>query len=281
MLQEFIFHCRAKGLSANTIRIYSLGIRKFFDFYPDDILLVNKSVIDDYIVHLIASGLSRYSVNNYLRSLKVFFKYIDSEYSVSIAKYIHFAKTPKLEKKIYSLNELKIMFEYLSMTEQPIRNKIIFLLMYDSGLRLSEVVDLKTNDIDLENGIALITGKGNKQRYISLGCSLSALIRSYKGGKTHFLTTKQGYPLTQETIANLFRRMRSATGIYVTPHLLRHNYATNFMLHQISTGSVDIYQLQMLMGHSDSSTTKIYLHTAQKIMAVKNTYSHIDDITKS
>lgn len=133
MFQDFIFHCKAKGLSANTIRIYSLGIRKFLDFYSDDLLLVDKSVIDDYIVYLLASGLSRYSVNNYLRSLKVFFKYIDSEYSVSLAQHIHFAKTPKIEKKIYSASELNIMLEYLNTTEQSIRNKIIFLLMYDSG----------------------------------------------------------------------------------------------------------------------------------------------------
>lgn len=278
MFQDFIFHCKAKGLSANTIRIYSLGIRKFLDFYSDDLLLVDKSVIDDYIVYLLASGLSRYSVNNYLRSLKVFFKYIDSEYSVSLAQHIHFAKTPKIEKKIYSASELNIMLEYLNTTEQSIRNKIIFLLMYDSGLRLSEVVNLKTSNIDIGNRIALITGKGNKQRYISLGLTLTGLICSYNGGKQYFLVTKQGYALTQETIANLFRRMKAATGIYVTPHLLRHNYATNFMIHQVNTGSVDIYQLQMLMGHSDSSTTKIYLHMAQKMIAVKNAYSHIDDI---
>lgn len=278
MFQDFIFHCKAKGLSANTIRIYSLGIRKFLDFYSDDLLLVDKSVIDDYIVYLLASGLSRYSVNNYLRSLKVFFKYIDSEYSVSLAQHIHFAKTPKIEKKIYSASELNVMLEYLNTTEQSIRNKIIFLLMYDSGLRLSEVVNLKTSNIDIGNRIALITGKGNKQRYISLGLTLTGLICSYNGGKPYFLVTKQGYALTQETIANLFRRMKAATGIYVTPHLLRHNYATNFMIHQVNTGSVDIYQLQMLMGHSDSSTTKIYLHMAQKMIAVKNAYSHIDDI---
>ena len=108
--------------------------------------------------------------------------------------------------------------------------------------------------------------------------TLTGLICSYNGGKPYFLVTKQGYALTQETIANLFRRMKAATGIYVTPHLLRHNYATNFMIHQVNTGSVDIYQLQMLMGHSDSSTTKIYLHMAQKMIAVKNAYSHIDDI---
>lgn len=278
MFQDFIFHCKAKGLSANTIRIYSLGIRKFLDFYLGDILLVNKSVIDDYIVYLLVSGLSRYSVNNYLRSLKVFFKYLDSEYSVSLAQHIHFAKTPKIEKKIYSASELNVMLEYLNTTEQPIRNKIIFLLMYDSGLRLSEVVNLKTSNIDIDNRIALITGKGNKQRYISLGLTLTGLICSYNGGKPYFLVTKQGYALTQETIANLFRRMKAATGIYVTPHLLRHNYATNFMIHQVNTGSVDIYQLQMLMGHSDSATTKIYLHMAQKMIAVKNAYSHIDDI---
>ena len=101
MFQDFIFHCKAKGLSANTIRIYTLGINKFLDFYADDILLVNKKVIDDYIVYLISYDLSRYSVNNYLRSLKVYFKYIDSEHSVALAKYIHFVKTPKLEKKYF------------------------------------------------------------------------------------------------------------------------------------------------------------------------------------
>lgn len=280
MFQDFILHCQSKGLSPKTIRIYTLGINRFLDFYSDDIFLVNKKVINDYIVYLINYDLSRYSINNYLRSLKVYFKYLDSEYSAALAKHIHFVKTPKLEKKIFSISELKTMFEYLDLTIQPLRNKIIFLLMYDSGLRLSEVVDLQTANIDLDNGIALIKGKGNKERYISLGQSLSALIRKYKGGKTYFLTTKQGYPLTQETIANLFRRMRAVTGIHVTPHLLRHNYATNFMIYQINSGSVDLYQLQMLMGHSDSSTTKIYLHAAQRMVAVKNSYSHFDYIEK-
>ena len=115
----------------------TLGINRFLNFYADDIFSVNKKVIDDYIVYLISYDLSRYSVNNYLRSLKVYFKYIDYEYSATLAKHIHFVKTPKLEKKIFSISELKTMFEYLDLTIQPLRNKIIFLLMYDSGLRLS------------------------------------------------------------------------------------------------------------------------------------------------
>lgn len=278
LISNFFLHCHSKGLSAKTIINYELGIRKFTDYFMlDDISLVNRLVIDEYINYLLSLGISRYSVNNYLRSLKVFFRYLDNEYGLSLAKYIHFAKAPLKEKKIYNKSEIKILLDYLSTTEQPVRDKIIFLLMYDSGLRLSEVVTLRTANIDFDNSIILITGKGNKQRYVSIGKTLTDLMRMYKGGKIYFLVTKHGTPITQETVCNMFRRMKNVTGINVHPHLLRHNYATNFMIHQINSGSVDLYQLQMLMGHSDSSTTKIYLHQAQRMVAVKNSYSHIDE----
>lgn len=278
LVSNFILHCQVKGLSAKTMRSYDLAIRKFTAYFScDDAEMIDKQVINGYTNYLLSLGLSRHSVNNYLRSLKVFFKYLDDEYAFSLAKYIHFTKAPKKEKKIYNNGEIKVMLDYLSTTEQPIRDKIIFLLMYDSGLRLSEVVTLRTDSIDFENNTILITGKGNKQRYVSIGKTLTSLMRMYNGGKVYFLCTKQGKPITQEAVVDMFRRMKAVTGINIHPHLLRHNYATNFMIHQINSGSVDIYQLQMLMGHADSATTKIYLHMAQKMIAVRNAYSHIDE----
>lgn len=282
LLDEFYESCYLRGLTENTIRGYKVNIGFFMRFLNEN----NSGVMDEecilnYQKYLLQKDISRYTVCNYLRPLKVFMKYVDMQTGSEYAKKIVYPKRPKLIKHIYTDTEVRIMMKYLSMREMPSRDCAIFLLMYDCGLRLSEVINLETKNVDFKKRIVKVMGKGNKERLIPFGESLNLYLRNCVPGQRYFFTKQDGAPITEDAIRNLFRKMQKRTGIDVTPHKLRHNFATNYLLNQIEHGSVDLYQLQTLMGHSDSETTKIYLHIAQGILSLSNPYSKFDNMMKA
>lgn len=274
--------CELRGLTAKTLFGYRYNISKFLRFVKVERLEdLSVDLVKCYQKDLLQQNLSRYSVCNYLRSVKLFLRYLDKNYSTSISHAVVYPKRPKLMKQIYTTAEIKKMMQYISSCYMSLRNCIIFLLMYDCGLRLAEVVKLRTDCVDLDRRRIKVMGKGSKERFVPAGKLLCNYMQEYESGSVYFLCKKDGSPITEETIRNFFRRMNNSTGISVSPHKLRHNFATNFLLHQIEQGSVDLYQLQSIMGHSDAETTKIYLHFAQEILALSNSYSHIDDMFNS
>lgn len=201
-----------------------------------------------------------------LAALKSFFKFlvldgvIDSSPASDIA-------SPRLDEKLpVVLNREEVFF--LLDTAANIKERLVVEILYASGIRVSELVNLKTTDIDLNEGWIRIIGKGSRERFVPIGEKTSSLIKEYLE-KTlirddFLLKGKSGSgPMSREGVWKLIRRCVRRAGIAkpVTPHTLRHTFAT----HLLENGA-DLRSIQMLLGHSNIDTTQVYTHVNRRNM---------------
>ncbi|MFP5527725.1 tyrosine-type recombinase/integrase [Peptococcus simiae] len=271
-LSKFHDYCTLKRLSESTLIYYDTVLNYFLAFSGKDLFDVEVSDVIDYQLHLSNRNLSPATVRNYLLGLKVIFRYYGR---LDMVEAIVLPKQSKKVVKLYTDDEIKSMFEAL----QTYRNQSIFLLMFDCGLRRSEVINLSTKSVDFIQRQIIVSGKGDKQRIVKIGNALySCLLECYSLSNKYLLRTKQGGQLTPSAIYKVFANIKNKTGIHVTPHLLRHNYATRYVIHFLENPqyNVDIFQLQLLLGHESLETTKRYIHIAQELLAVKHGFSLFD-----
>ena len=165
------------------------------------------------------------------------------------------------------------------------RNKCIIALMYDSGLRQSEVCSLKTKWVQPKEGRLKVRGKGSKERTVPLGKLTAYYMKLYQEECPYntdmLFVNRRGQELTCNAVKLLVNRLSKDLGFELSSHKLRHNFATNYCIDQYEKrGMVDIYKLMILMGHEDIETTKRYLHHANEIIGVNNHISHLDRILK-
>ena len=163
------------------------------------------------------------------------------------------------------------------------RDKLMCMLMLDCGLRRGEVVKLKLSDIDKSKRTMIINGKGSKQRIVPFGKTVKNQLMRYLALRTEkpcysdslFLTIERE-PITSNAIKMLFQRLKISSGISrLYPHLLRHTFATNYI---IQGGNLEV--LRVLLGHSSISITQIYIHLAAQMQLVNNKFdSHLDTLT--
>lgn len=230
------------------------------------------------------------SINTYQRAIRAFFRYCYMEelMSYDIFSRYKMIKPEKVEKiPLFSQDVAAIDKLFSEKTEMGQRNKCIFHLMLDEGLRLNEVVALKIKDVNFEKRYILVNGKGEKQRIIPLTGKVSLLLKSYLvkfrrisrdcpvdnyKSDSLFLTYSRE-PITEHTIQCVFRKLKNDSGINVYPHLLRHTFATSYMM----MGG-DIESLRLLLGHEDLKTTEIYLHLANKYLLTKADVYQLDSL---
>ena len=271
-IYKFHEYCTMKSLSKSTVEYYNTVFNYLLKFSNKDFEDITAKDLVDYQLYLASKHLSSATVRNYLLGLKVIFRFYGKS---DIVESIVLPKQSKKVVTLYTDKDIKTMFDVLT----TYRNKSIFLLMYDCGLRRSEVINLLVPAVDFSKRQIVVTGKGQKQRIVKIGNALySCLCQCNYGSDELFFHTKQGSKLTPSAIYKIFSGIQSKTGIYVTPHLLRHNYATRYALHYIENPeyNVDVYQLQLLLGHASLETTKRYLHLAQEVIAVKHGFSLFD-----
>lgn len=228
--------------------------------------------------------ITKRTVKTYSIDMRTFFnwmikeKYIDSENSP--IKNFKLIKSETRSILPVNADELKIIDDgYNQNTETGLRNLCIIHLFIDEGMRLSEVCKLKLADVNFINNCIIINGKGNKQRIVPIARIvrkyLERYINSYRPDVSHdfVLCNIDGNPLTSDAIKSLFCRIVKRTGIErLHPHLLRHTFATSFIL---GGGSVEM--LRIYMGHSDINTTQNYMHIVNSIQFSDNSY-HLDSI---
>lgn len=290
-----------------TVSNYSNTLRYFIDFMemhkelPAGEIYVNSITSDDissYVCYLRKkkkndnhpltatsdSCITKRTVRTYSTDMRTFFNWMLQE------EYIYPDKSPlknfkliKSEiKSILPINydELKIIDDGYSLsTETGLRNLCIIHLFIDEGFRLREVCKLKIQDVNFANNCIIINGKGNKQRIVPMARIvrkyLERYINIYRPDVSHdyVLCNINGSPVTADAIKSLFCRIVKRTGIErLYPHLLRHTFATSFIL---GGGSVEM--LRIYMGHSDIKTTQNYLHIVNSIQFSQNVYK-LDDI---
>lgn len=276
-----------KGLSRNTIDAYSHGLNRFLDYLRkkgiQEIPRVNKFDVRGFLLTLKRKGLSTKTVLRNLVVIRVFFQFLTQE-GVLGTNPIEGLESPKIEK---TLPEILTLKEVEQLLEQPnpqtplgIRDRAMLEVLYATGMRVSELTHLSVNQLNLEGGYVLVYGKGSKERLIPLGNEAMKWVDLYlKVARERLIKGKEGPCLfvnrsgkrmsRQQFWKNIKRYGRSA-GIRkrVTPHLLRHSFAS----HLLERGA-DLRSVQMMLGHVDISTTQIYTHvTGERLKKIHQRY---------
>jgi integrase/recombinase XerC/integrase/recombinase XerD len=282
-LNNFIQLQHLKNNSSATIADYSLILNKFIDYCGNvDSFLLTADIVNNYNIYLLKC-VKPVSARTYIRHIRVFINFcIHKGYCNNIYNDIVIPKQTNKVIDILTPSQVEVLLCCFSSDYYGIRNKCMILLMLDSGLRASEVVTLKLDNINLDYHYIKVIGKGNKERIVPVGLASTSLLCNYLKirpvSDSNFLfLTFSGKVLQRTVFKKLFRKLRKQSGIKkLYPHLLRHTFATNYLLY--SDG--DIYKLSMLLGHSDVKTTEIYLHYANyySFMQHKRIYSFIDDL---
>lgn len=282
---NFILSRRLADLSFKTISDYKQFIMPFVRFIglKTPVNDIEQGNINRYIETLLNRPLSKSTRATYIRNLKVFLKWLQSEYSVQYDyKRVKVPKSPKKNVKIYSSDELREIFAHIHSENEwlTVRNRCIVALMYDSGLRQSEVCLLERSRVSFADNTLVVCGKGNKERTVPLGCLAKSYMKEYLSlcpfASEKVFVNRRGSPLTCNAVKLLISKLSAELPFELSSHKLRHNFATNYCIDQYEErGQVDIYRLMILLGHEDIETTKRYLHHANEIIGAKGCISHL------
>lgn len=276
MIDDYILYLRTeKKLSETTINSYILDLKSFNEYIDKNLLKITKEDINKYLNYL-SNIVSPRSKNRHISTLKGFYKYLLSENKIKedVMENISVTKTPKTLPKYLTYEEVETLLNFPLVTPYDYRNKVMLEIMYSSGLRVSELVNLKDENIDIENLLIRIKGKGKKERIVPLGEYASYYLKKYleeyrvfllKKGKQHeeLFLNNHGEPITRQGFNFILENIKEKTGIKkdLTPHVLRHSFATHLL-----EGGADLRSIQEMLGHENISTTNIYTHVVDNIL---------------
>ena len=287
--QKFIFAMQAKGLSIHSVNDYIYTTKDFrCKFGNKEISALSAEDVMVYFINMNRTGrLSQTTCNTYQRSIKIFLRWAHENAEEMAFNPARLEVIPREKKSVYLLSDEAIRAIYKSVESKTdwltARNKAIIFLMLDSGLRQGEVAGLMINNLNLDKGTALVTGKGRKQRIVPLKTVVVGLLKEYlykcPFKSQNVFIDRFGAPITCNAIRKMIERLKNKTGIKLSSHALRHNFATNYCIDSIrKTGNANIAALSALMGHSDIATTEHYQHIALDQMASEAYISHVDKI---
>ena len=269
----FNFLIIEKGLSKNTVKAYETDIKGFIKWInknnKQSLLNIKESRVNQYISYLFSLKLKSSSVNRKISSLKSFYLFLLKK---KLIRYSPFSEviSPKQEKYLpASMSESeveKLLNSPDASKEIEQRDKAMIEMLYATGMRISELVNLKITDIDMNRSVIKVMGKGSKERLIPFGESASEALFNYlkirkdSSSKEVFISNR-GKKITRVAFWQRIKvyLLRENLKISISPHTLRHAFAT----HLLNRGA-DLRSVQLLLGHSDLSTTQIYTHIAKQ-----------------
>lgn len=285
---KFIHEKTLGGLTEKSISSYTQHIQGFIRFVGADLTVesLTRENVDRYIESLLKRDISKATLVSYIRDTKIFLVWLEVHYKVKVdATTILVPKSPKTTPRIYSDEDVALIFQNISAESEwlTIRNRCMVALMYDSGLRQSEVRKLKKTDVDFNTNIMRVHGKGNKERLVPLGAISKQFMQQYlvlcPHESKHVFVGRRAERVTPNTLKQFMYKIACKLPFEFSCHKLRHNFATNYCIDQYErNGNVDIYSLKALMGHENIDTTERYLHFAMEIIASRQHISHLDKI---
>ena len=278
LLDSFLSSLRLeKGLSENTIKAYLNDCQAFIKwlFLNKGCKVINATEedIEAYLKYFQSISLSNTSINRKLSSLKHFFNHLSKKKLLSFNPIINISglKSAKALPKSLSIIDVKSLIDAPDCSNFiGLRDRTMIELMYATGVRISELINLKYTNLDLNRSLVKVMGKGGKERMIPFGDdALSWLIKYIEFRRKNnlslnsrdFFISQQGKKITRQAFWHRIKIYLNATNLPmdVSPHTLRHAFAT----HLLNNGA-DLRSVQMLLGHSDLSTTQIYTHIAKQ-----------------
>jgi len=267
-IEQFIRHLEIeKGVSAHTLRAYRKDLEEFRKSVKTDPKKVDMIDIRGFIAAQIKSGLSKTTVNRRLSSVRSFFRFLYKEgYRKSNpAKLVPSQKIPKTLPRFLTVDDIFALIEKPGgIGFIPARDRAILELLYSSGLRVSELSGLNTDDINIKEGLVKIKGKGKKERIVPVGSKAVDAIKSYlieriflKSKDRALFLNRLGRRLTDRGVRRIVVKYARALAIngHIGPHTIRHSFASHLL-----QGGADLRVIQELLGHSSLSTTQKYTH---------------------
>ncbi|MDC3087304.1 tyrosine recombinase XerC [Paracoccaceae bacterium] len=275
------YNINLRNLSENSVKAYSLDLRDFLNFSFKESVVVLKSDLSNISTHTIRlwilslrnRSVKASSLSRKISSLKNFFHWLENSHNIfnsAISKLDSPKKDSKLPRPI-AVNDIKNLFSAFENKKEKrwiiSRNQAIFLLLYTCGLRISEAINMKTNELPLNTSV-LVKGKGKKERMVPILNIANQAIENYKKQCPYPISNSEyvflgirGNRMMPRSFQKAMERARNSIGLpsSTTPHSLRHSYAT----HLLNAGT-DLRSIQKLLGHSSLSSTQIYTQIEQK-----------------
>tara|TARA_A100001037_G_C15136253_1_gene631309 strand:+ start:1905 stop:2831 length:927 start_codon:yes stop_codon:yes gene_type:complete len=268
-----------RGATKNTINAYSSDLSTFAQYLEstnETLLNTNANTIKGYLERLAATGRSSSTQARNLSTLRQFYRFLQSDEQRldNPCQNINSPKARKALPKVLSEAEVTQLINASQSSSKPggLRIACIVELLYSTGLRISELAGLKLNNLDENQQVLRVLGKGGKERMVPIGEPATAALKSYLDVRQYFIQNNENtdwlFPsrgasghLTRRRIAQILKELAIAANIApskVSPHVLRHAFAS----HLLANGA-DLRSVQLLLGHADISTTEIYTHVLQ------------------
>ena len=264
-----------RSLSNNSIDAYLLDIKKLTSFISENhstslsIKNINVSIIESFIKYLFKSESSTYSQARIVSGLKSFFNYLLLEEKIDINP-MELIDAPKLVRKLpetLSIQEIEIIIDAIDLdSKEGMRNKAILETLYSCGLRVSELVNLKVQNLFLDIGFIKVLGKGMKERLVPIGTKAAECISLYmneyrksinisEGFEGYLFINRRGKNLTRNMIFIIIKDLVKKAGLNknISPHTFRHSFATHLI-----EGGAELRAVQEMLGHESITTTEIY-----------------------
>jgi integrase/recombinase XerD len=270
-----------KGLSSNTLQAYKSDLRILHDFLSDrekGLLTLDRDDLIDILAHLKDKGRSDASIARFVSSVRGFFRFAMAEgfLKQDPTAYLETRKAWQTLPRFLSQDEVDKLLDQPDLkNDMGARDRTMLELLYATGLRVSELVSLKIPDVDIEVGVLSCLGKGSKQRRVPIGQSALRFLKNYfavrqrllKGKRSDLLFVEpDGGCITRQKFWKIIKRYGESAQLgHVTPHMLRHSFATTLL-----ENGADLRSVQMMLGHSDINTTQIYTHVTGD--RLKSTY---------
>lgn len=278
LAKEFEFDCRVRELSARSVNNYQKQIAYFIDYMEEkhgikDVESVIPAHIKGFISGYQLNGNKPSYINDLLKAVKCMFAYAYREQYTPqlLTQRVKNVKEPKVLIHTFSEREITDMIHYFNnMDYLSIRNRVIMMIFFDTGIRVSELTQMKLEQI--QDNYFIIHGKGRKERVVPKNPLVSKWLMKYlqiresyfeyRSAKDYVFLSKNGKPLTEEAIAKFMKASAKAIGVNptvrVSPHTCRHTFA-----HQQLKNGLDLYSLSRLLGHESVAITQRYLEAIQ------------------
>lgn len=266
-----------KGLSANTLASSGIDLKDYREFLSEysseTIETANSATIVAYLMFLRRQGRATSTVARRLAAIKGFYQFLLREGCI-VKDPSENLSAPSLERrlpKVMSLAEIeRLLAQPDPSTPLGLRDKAMLEVLYATGLRVTELVDLNMNDVDLLEGFVRCMGKGSKERVVPMGEIAVLSLKAYlEQGRSELVTdleeqalfvNQEGARMSRQSVWKLVKKYARQAEIRkeVTPHTIRHSFATHLLEH-----GADIRAVQEMLGHADISTTQIYIHVTK------------------
>ncbi|HZW68660.1 MAG TPA: site-specific tyrosine recombinase XerD [Pseudogracilibacillus sp.] len=294
VLEEYIQYLQIeRGLSDNTLTAYKRDLTQYQEFIKEinlrDWEAVERHHIIQFLALLKGENKSPATISRMISSIRSFHQFMlnDQVVRTDVSLHIEMPKQGRSLPDVLSVEEIEQLLSIEGEEPLKVRNKAMLELLYATGLRVSELIELDMNDVHLTMGFVRCIGKGNKERIVPIGMLAIEAMLEYieyarpilvkrNQNETRFFVNHHGRPLSRQGFWKLLKKLALEAGLTksITPHTLRHSFAT----HLLENGA-DLRSVQEMLGHADISTTQIYTHVSRTRLA--DTYQQFHPRAKS